>query len=256
MLTSPITTPYFHSRVLTLLSTHLAELTAHESSDASNSPSPPAPIIPPLTPVDTPLTPGDTVSQVIAHCSPWIDLCSRDPLISNISRQVLNIEIAYASFCGVGNIIIPGPRNYSSGSSEYDGLTQYARAIQEALTIGGYLQMALSIPMYGQDEVKETTGDLLPFSRYQPSGKAKANKETDLYETWDAWNLIRSVCKYNSRLSVGKTPIQPFIFLLFAEIDVMYDQSSVPELRSFGAFFTPLKVLCPLCHRGSMRSKR
>jgi protein arginine N-methyltransferase 5 len=121
----------------------------------------------------------------------------------------LNIEIAYASFCGVGNIVISGPRSYSSGSTENDGLMQYARAIQEALTIGTYIQMAINIPMYGNDEVKDMTGDLRPFAKdHNSAAKGKANKEVDLFETWDAWNLIRSVCKYNSRLSVGKKPIQ------------------------------------------------
>ncbi|KAG0651580.1 Type II arginine N-methyltransferase [Hyphodiscus hymeniophilus] len=202
MLTSPITTPNFHSRVLTLLSSHLAIVEATE--DPSNKFTPPAPIIPPLSPVDTPLTPGDTVPQLIAYSSPWIDLCSSDPLISNISRQVLNIEIAYASFCGIGNIIIPGPRTYGSESIDSDGLTQYARAIQEALTIGSYIQMAIHLPMYGQDEPREIMGDLSPFAKdYNSTGKTKVSKNTDIYETWDAWNLVRSVCKYNSRLSVA-----------------------------------------------------
>ena len=61
--------------------------------------------------------------------------------------------------------------------------------------------------MYGQEEQKDMTGDLLPFARnYDSNEKAKSSKEVDLYENWDAWNLIRSVCKYNSRLSVGKKP--------------------------------------------------
>ena len=249
MLTSPITSPHFHSRVLTLLSAHLSELADFESSDNSSRTSePPAPIIPPLTPVDTPLSPGETVSQLIAYCSPWIDLCSQDPLIANISRQVLNIEIAYASFCGVANIIIPGPRTYSSGSTDSDGLVQYARAIQEALTIGSYIQIALHIPMYSHhEEVKDLTGDLLPLARYQSGGKAKANQEIDLYETWDAWNLIRSVCKYNSRLSVGKNPMQLFnLFILLAR--EAWTSLYVQELRPFGAIFITLKVLFPLFH--------
>ncbi|KAJ5053922.1 uncharacterized protein L3040_000212 [Drepanopeziza brunnea f. sp. 'multigermtubi'] len=206
MLTSPITSPHFHSRVLTLVSTYQSDLALFESiKDAAAQSPPPAPIIPPLDPVDTPLTPGDAVSQIIAYSSPWIDLCSADPLISNISRQVLNIEIAYASFCGVGNIIIPGPRSYTSGSTETDGLIQYARAIQEALNIGSYLQMAIHIPMYGNEEAHDMIGDLRPFARdFETHGATrKANKEIDLFETWDAWNLIRSICKYSSRLSVA-----------------------------------------------------
>ncbi|KAK0110601.1 methyltransferase protein [Cadophora gregata f. sp. sojae] len=223
MLTSPITSPHFHSRVLTLISTYLSELSDIDSSAAAHS-IPPAPIIPPLNPVDTPLTPGDTVSQIIAYSSPWIDLCSPDPLIANISRQVLNIEIAYASFCGVGNIVIPGPRAYSSGSTDNDSLIQYARAIQEALNIGSYLQMAIHIPMYGNEEAKEMIGDLRPFAREQRSESAlgKVNKDIDLYETWDAWNLIRSVCKYSARLSVAlalprQLPVESLQSRWFAE---------------------------------------
>ncbi|PBP23263.1 protein arginine N-methyltransferase HSL7 [Diplocarpon rosae] len=206
MLTSPITSPHFHSRVLTLLSNYLSELSLLESSDdAATQSTPPAPIIPPLDPVDTPLTPGDTVSQIIAYSSPWIDLCSPDPVISNISRQVLNIEIAYASFCGIGNIIIPGPRSYTSGPTDNDGLMQYARAIQEALNIGTYLQMAIHIPMYGNGEIEEIIGDIRPFARNLGScaTPGQTSKKIDLFETWDAWNLIRDVCKYSSRLSVA-----------------------------------------------------
>jgi len=209
MLTSPITSPHFHSRVLALISSHLSEIAEFETEEGSlKSGLPPAPIIPPLNPVDTPLSPGDTVSQLIGYCSPWIDLASADPLIANISRQVLNIEVAYASFCGLGNIIIPGPRTYSSDTTESDGLMQYARAIQEALTIGSYVHVALHIPMYGDNHGKEMTGDLAPLAR-KPLGsdKEKENREAELFETWDAWNAIRSVCKYSSRLSVGKNTI-------------------------------------------------
>jgi len=208
MLTSPITSPHFHSRVLTLISSHLSEIAEFEAEGSLKNGLPPPPIIPPLNPVDTPLSPGDTVSQLIGYCSPWIDLASADPLIANISRQVLNIEVAYASFCGLGNIIIPGPRTYSCNTTESDGLIQYARAIQEALTIGSYVHVALHIPMYGNNQGKEMTGDLAPLARKPlEAEKEKENKEAEMFETWDAWNAIRSVCKYSSRLSVGKKTI-------------------------------------------------
>ncbi len=201
MLTTPITTPHFHSQVLTLLSTHLG---LSESAKANT----PAPIIPPFNSVDTPLSPGDTVSQLVGYVSPWIDLCSPDLLISNISRQVLTMEIAYAAFCGVSSVIIPGPRQYSNYRDDTNGLVQYARAIQEALNVGSYIQMAIHVPMYdhGEPHIKAPIGDLAPFARedYVLNEQNAAAKEADLYSTWDAWNMIRSVCEYNSRLSVGK----------------------------------------------------
>jgi type II protein arginine methyltransferase len=202
MLTSPITTPHFHSSVLALLSAHLSVL-------ESTGPEIPAPIIPPFNSVDTPLTPGDVVTQLVGCVSSWVDLCSPDPLISNISRQVLTMEIAYAAFCGVSNIIIPGPRRYSNGRDDTSGLIQYARAVQEALGVGLYVNMAIHIPMYDHADAyaRDIMGDLAPFSRENylpPTGEDTETKDTEPFSTWDAWNTIRSICDYNSRLSVGK----------------------------------------------------
>jgi protein arginine N-methyltransferase 5 len=241
MLTTPITTPHFHSRVLSLLSAHLS--TAHLStSDDDDDRKPltsghtrPAPIIPPFNAVDTPLTPGDLVSQLVGYSAPWIDLCSPDPLIANISRQVLTMEVAYAAFCGIGNIIIPGPRQFNSGRDATDGLMQYARAIQEALGVGSYVQMAIHLPMYdGESHLKETVGDLAPFAREEYYKESSGlEKDKDLFGTWDAWNVIRAVCKYNSRLTVGKFEMQP----CSSASSPCCSSWNFCELRPFGVLF-------------------
>lgn len=202
MLTTPITTEYFQRRVLALVSTYLSELQFSTSSKGRLTSDITPPIIPPLTPMDSMLRPGETTSQLIAYSSPWIDLSSEDHLISNISRQVLNMEIAYASFCGTGYIIIPGPRSFSPTG---DRLIQYARAIQESLTISNFTQIAIQIPMYSTGEDVEVIGDLgLYVMQHKSPRKSLESQESKLFEVWDAWNLIRSVCKYNTRLSVGK----------------------------------------------------
>ncbi|KZF19464.1 Skb1 methyltransferase [Xylona heveae TC161] len=227
MLTTPITTPYFHSRVLTLLSNYLSELSSLSGDDLTLSSSntlpsnlsdvrppksePPAPVIPSLSPVDTPLTPNDTISQIIACASSWIDLASPDPLIANISRQVLNLEMAYAAFCGVGNIVIPGPRLHHQGRNTGEGIAQYARAVQEALAAGPFLQVLINLPMVDQIDAEldeDVMGSLAPFARDQYTsqstlGSSKpGSKKVDMFGTWDAWHIIRTMCKYNSRLSV------------------------------------------------------
>jgi protein arginine N-methyltransferase 5 len=162
------------------------------------------------------LTPGETVSQLVGYCSSWTDISSPDPLIANISRQVLTMEIAYAAFCGVNNIIIPGPRQYNSGSAASDGVARYARAVQEALGVANYVHMAIHIPMYHQADKHAVPllGDLAPFTReeYQST---ETEEDYELFGSWDAWNVIRSVCKYNSRLSVGKKLMKPFNMALF-----------------------------------------
>lgn len=197
MLTTPITTPSFHQRVLTLVSS--------TSYGSVSDPSPP--LIPPLGPLDTPLTPDDTISQLLTVASPWIDLCSPDPVIANVSQQVLSLETAYAAFCGVGNVIVQGPKLHH-GSAHADGLMQYARAIHEALVVGSNINIEILLPMVDQPdaEVDAGMGDLAPLARDEYVGELEEERprKLDMYGSWDAWNVIRSVCKYNSRLFVGK----------------------------------------------------
>ena len=224
MLTTPITAPHFHSRVLTLLSNYLNDLDSHPTSHV------PAPVIPSLSSVDTPLAPGEAISQLLGVVSPWIDLCSPDPVVYNLSRQVLELEVAYAAFCGIGNIILPNPKLHH-GKLHGEGVTQYAYAVQEALNIGHYVQMSISLPMMDSHEQEndEVVGSLAGRARGKylgllESGLQKTSMEEleenedggtvilsrkksarfDFFGTWDAWNVIRTLCKYNNRLSVGK----------------------------------------------------
>ncbi|KAI9809930.1 MAG: hypothetical protein M1825_000363 [Sarcosagium campestre] len=191
MLTTPITTPYFHSRVLALLSSHLSQFT----SDALHSPQLPPPRIPPLMPVDTPLMPSESISQFLGVTSPWIDLCSVDPLIAELSRQVLALEVGYAAFCGLGNVIVRA----STGGA--DGLAQFARAIQEALGLGPYLSVSIWMSMAGEARSEggnesEQIGDLSPFARPEYMEQAKAGKSRggleEAWSMWDAWHIVRS----------------------------------------------------------------
>lgn len=209
MLTTPITTPHFHSRVLTLLSSHCSQIQpisyGSNGTLASSHNTTPLTILP-LSPVDTPLTPNESISQLIAASSSWIDLCSPDPLVADVSRQVLMLEIAYAAFCGVSYVIIPGPRLHH-GNLHAEGVAQYARAILEALSIGPYLQMHIWLPMVDHpDSNGEEMGDLAPFAREQYVGDLEDElpRKLDLFGTWDAWNVIRTLCKYHQRLNVGK----------------------------------------------------
>ena len=207
MLTSPITTPHFHSRVLALLSKYLSE-NASISNDVLLNATDTGPKISALTLVDTPLAPGAITSQLLAIVSPWIDLCSPDPLIYSLSRQVLHLEVAYAAFCGIEYVFVPGPVLYY-GDVQTHGLPQYARAIQEALSIGNHLQIhiMLSLIDHPDNRRSDEIGSLVPFAReyYIQESEESKSRKADVFGTWDAWNLVRTVCKYNSRLFVGKS---------------------------------------------------
>lgn len=202
MLTAPVTNEHFHSRVLKLLSEHYAQLEAHPAGEL------PLPLIAPLTPEDTILAPGDTISQLLALTSPWIDLASPDPVIAHVSRQVFTQEVAFASFCGAGNVIVQGPKLHH-GDLHGTGVSQFARSIAEALAVGPYINVVILQPMVDDPTVdsNDEMGNLAPFARehYLKASGRKENRGLDLFGTWDAWNIIRTVCKYNSRLSVALT---------------------------------------------------
>ncbi|KAI9846553.1 MAG: methyltransferase protein [Thelocarpon superellum] len=209
MLTTPVTTPHYHSRVLALLSSHLSQLGGvgnGASKKPSAAPKFPTPVIPPLNPVDTPLSPSSTISQLLAVAAPWTDLCSPDPLIADLSRQVLRQEVAYAAFCGIGNIILPAPKLHHR-DVHGRGLTQYGRAVQESLVAGPYLAITMLLPMTDHPDTDpvEGVGNLAPFARedFVEEAEGQEGRRADIFGTWDGWNLIRTVCNYSPRLFVG-----------------------------------------------------
>lgn len=200
--TTPITNNHFRDRVFELVSQHLDSLKkAGEEGTTIATASRSDPIIPPLTPKDTSLFPSAAVNTYTACISPWLDLCSTNPLIANISRQVLNIEVNYANFCGVRSIIIPGPSVDASKNGGNQGLAQYSRAVEEALTVGGRLTFLVHMPMYREPALDNQTKTLAVLAPAETPKTEK--KEIDLFSAWDSWHHVRTVCSYNTRLFVG-----------------------------------------------------
>lgn len=162
----------------------------------------PDPVVPPLTIEDTTLFPGTYTSGLVAYSSPWLDLCSPNHVISSISRQVLNLEVSYANFCGVRSIIVPGPRQDSVKAGNSQGVAQYARAIQEAFSIGTRVNILIHIPMYREPGLEDKVASLSSFDG-SVDVTTSEKQEIDLFSSWDSWHTIRSVCDYDSRLLVG-----------------------------------------------------
>lgn len=166
MITTHITNINFRNRVEQSISSARLENKSHfhiESLDAE----------------EVNLHPGDHISQVIAFTSSWIDLDSDDSLVAHVSRQVLIHELEYAAFCGASNVVIAGPKRRTN-------IAQYAQVISVALTKGAYMQLLIHLPM------AEEEGSV-----------ANAGEAYDEFAMWDVWNTIRTICKYNSRLSLS-----------------------------------------------------
>ncbi|CAI7627171.1 unnamed protein product [Penicillium pancosmium] len=207
MLTVPITTPHFHSRVLGLLSSYLSNLQSptYDSIGTMGTSQNTRPLaVPALSKLDTHLTPNDATSQIVGVISSWIDLCSPDPLIADLSRQVLLLEVAYAAFCGIGYILVPSPKLHH-GDLHSEGVVYYARAIQDAINLGPYIQFHIWLQMTDSPELEvDTIGDLAPLARAEYLlPEEGASPKLDLFGTWDAWDLIRKTCRYHTRLLVA-----------------------------------------------------
>jgi len=203
MLSARITNDNYNARVLSQLTAHM------QSTDTSSNGRDgdfPAPIIRPLTMADTNLSPDDTTSQLLLMTSQWIDLASSDPVIADVSRQVLVQEINFAAFCGASNIVISGPLIGANCTSSKDNIAQFAHAVEEALTLGIYLNIQILLPMTPQndDDLHDDLGHLSNFIRDQYKQEKHTPESVDALASWDAWNIIRNVCRYSSRLSVGK----------------------------------------------------
>lgn len=199
-MTAPITTEHFHQRILDLYRSHLKQLEGSGLSEAEKAnPSLPGPTVPTLTNKDTSLFPCSYITNLVAYSSPWIDLCSPNPLIASISRQALNLEAAYANFCGVRSMVVPGPRQDGSGEQ----VARYARAIKEVFLVASRLNVIIHMPMYREPGLEEQCQTLTTELDGPSSKKADDGQEIDLFGAWDTWHTIRNVCKYSTRLSLG-----------------------------------------------------
>lgn len=202
--TAPITNDYFHERVKQLYRSHLKDVAESGLPDEKKTnPSLPGPIVPTLTDKDTSLGPCPYIGNVLACCSPWIDLGSSDPLIASISRQVLNLEVAFANWCGVKSVVVSGPREDSDGRA----IAQYARAIQETFEVASRVNVIIHISMYREPGLEEKT-ELLSselLGSNGSAGKSEQSVEVDLFGAWDTWHTIRSACHYSNRLYAGRS---------------------------------------------------
>ncbi|KAF3766552.1 Skb1 methyltransferase [Cryphonectria parasitica EP155] len=196
--TAPITNEHFHQRAKDLYRAHLSELQASGlSAKEKTNPSLPGPILPTLTDKDSSLGPCPYIGNVLAYSSPWIDLGSSDPIVASISRQALNLEVAFANWCGVRSVIVPGPRR----DDDARAIAQFARAIQESFDVATRVNIIIHIPMYREPGLEERAA-LLSTELLGQEGEEE-EEEVDLFGAWDTWHTIRSVCNYANRLYVA-----------------------------------------------------
>jgi len=138
--------------------------------------------------------------------------------------QALKQELAYASYLNVHTAILPPPRNR-------DHVASYARIVNSCLNKSPYIYLSIRLPIYNPSSVFHPGSPISAFQPSSSSGVSSPNARTmstpalviseseqvpstsggSLNATWEMWDVIRSMCDYNSRLTLS---IASFTFSL------------------------------------------
>lgn len=157
---------------------------------------------------ETGLIPAETNARVLWTANTWIDLCSPDPLIRDVSTQVLQQEVSYAAFCGVTNIIVQGPRPYN-GYLYHSSVVDFARSLKTAMELAPNVHFNVELPITYNSQIssEEKLGDLTTF-RGAGRRRHQDGSMVDLkckLASWEVWHTLRHVLGYNPRLLVSKS---------------------------------------------------
>jgi protein arginine N-methyltransferase 5 len=123
--------------------------------------------------------------------------------------QALQQELAYASYLNIQTAILPAPRNR-------DHVASYARIVNACLKSLPYIYLSVRLPIYNpsafQPSPPASALPPAPPSVSKPTlvvsdattGRLTPSSEGQLNATWEMWDVIRSMCDYNTRLTLSK----------------------------------------------------
>lgn len=130
--------------------------------------------------------------------------------------QALKQELAYASYLNIHTAILPPPRNR-------DHVASYARIVNSCLNKSPYIYLSIRLPIYNPSSVFHPGSPISVFHPSSSSGVSLPNSGTistpalviseseqvpstsggSVNATWEMWDVIRSMCDYNSRLTLS-----------------------------------------------------
>ncbi|KAL0570210.1 hypothetical protein V5O48_011747, partial [Marasmius crinis-equi] len=151
----------------------------------------------------------DEALGVTAIISEWLELDTEDDWIRCDAEIALQQELAYASYLNIQTAILPPPRN-----REY--VSSYARIINACLRKSPYMNLAVRLPVYDPHAIQEPSSPTVatsgrssaPGTPRIPPGTLKLvnpakSIEAQIDAAWEVWDLIRTICEYNTRLSLA-----------------------------------------------------
>ncbi|KAG6895339.1 hypothetical protein C0992_001761 [Termitomyces sp. T32_za158] len=134
------------------------------------------------------LTTLDEAEGVTVVLSDWLELDATDVWVRNDAEIALQQELAYASYLNVQSAILPAPRNREHVAS-------YARIVNSCLKNAPYIHLSIRLPIYNPSVLQSDPDAAV-------ARKLSTAPESELDATWEMWDLIRSICDYNPRLTL------------------------------------------------------
>ncbi|TFK40311.1 shk1 kinase-binding protein 1 [Crucibulum laeve] len=165
------------------------------------------------------LTRLNEAEGITAMVSEWLELDAPDDWVRHDAEIALQQELAYASYLNIQTAILPEPRNR-------DHVASYARIVNSCLKNNPYIYLSVRLPIYSPSVLQPGS----PISAFHPASPSTPLKsppklvisdtspetrpgasEGELNATWEMWDLIRSMCDYNTRLTLtlDLTPALP-----------------------------------------------
>ncbi|RDB25973.1 Protein arginine N-methyltransferase 5 [Hypsizygus marmoreus] len=157
----------------------------------------------------------DEAEAVTVMVSEWLELDATDDWVRHDAEIALQQELSYASYLNVQSAILPAPRNR-------DHVASYARIVNACLKNTPYIHLSIRLPIYNPSVLQSSSStsildaeSILASATRSPSRctprlavsgssseKLSAAPEGELNGTWEMWDLIRSICDYNTRLTL------------------------------------------------------
>lgn len=158
----------------------------------------------------------DEAQGVVVVASEWLELDAADDWVRHDAAIALQQELAYAAYLGIQSVILPAPRSREHVAS-------YARIVNTCLKSVPYVNLAVRLPIYDPAKLDEgipASPFVLGRSPRMPSmsmpgtptllvsddsrhAHNRPGPERELNTTWEMWDLIRTICDYNTRLSLA-----------------------------------------------------
>ncbi|EJD06474.1 PRMT5-domain-containing protein [Fomitiporia mediterranea MF3/22] len=162
----------------------------------------------------------DEAEGVIGIASDWLELDSPDDWVRHDCEIALRQELAYASYLGLSIVVLPPPLERAHAAS-------YGRTLRACFDNSPYMQLAVRLPLYdpaflSSAQKTSATGSntpipispglpsspglaqgISPISPALRSASLKAPPVGELSGAWEAWDVIRTICGYNPRLTLA-----------------------------------------------------